>query len=297
MMDPIIAFIVSIYHSGERDLSMRIYGLDFTSAPSDAKPITCAVCDYDGDTLAVQALDCLPDFETFEAFLAQPGPWIAGFDFPFGLPVAALAAWELDRGDWAAMVQAIGALDKAAFLAQIEAFRDARPSGKKHPLRHTDHVAGAISPLMVHGIPVGRMFFTGAPRLLRAGVHVVPCHPTGDPRVALETYPALVARRWLGKRPYKSDTPAKQTRDRLLAREALIAHLHTGARDAFGVAVALPDALARTLSSDPTGDRLDAVLCALQAAWASEQPDYGVPSEVDAAALEGWIVGPLRSGA
>ena len=33
---------------------------------------------------------------------------------------------------------------------------------------------------------------------------------------------------------------------------------------------------------------LDAVLCLMQAAWASRQPDHGLPANVDP--LEGWIV-------
>ena len=36
------------------------------------------------------------------------------------------------------------------------------------------------------------------------------------------------------------------------------------------------------------GDRLDAVLCLVQAAWASTQPRFGLPADVDP--LEGWIV-------
>jgi hypothetical protein len=42
------------------------------------------------------------------------------------------------------------------------------------------------------------------------------------------------------------------------------------------------------LVADASGDRLDAVLCLLQAAWARTQPDYGRPAEADM--LEGWIV-------
>jgi len=38
---------------------------------------------------------------------------------------------------------------------------------------------------------------------------------------------------------------------------------------------------------DASGDRLDAALCLVQAAWASLQPGYGLPKEVDA--VEGWI--------
>ena len=35
-------------------------------------------------------------------------------------------------------------------------------------------------------------------------------------------------------------------------------------------------------------DRLDAVLCLVQAAWASTRPQHGLPSNIDP--LEGWIV-------
>ncbi len=271
---------------------MLIYGLDFTSAPGKRKPITCAVCDYDGAKLTLQALDRFAGFAPFEAFLARPGAWIAGFDFPFGLPVAALETWGFGRATWAGYVAALHRLGKAVFLARVKAFRDARPPGYKHPLRHTDRVAGAVSPLMVHGVPVGRMFFEGAPRLLAAGLCVIPCHPNGDARIALETYPALAARRWLGKRAYKSDTPRKQTRDHRLARETLVAHLRVESRDVFGVTLYLPEPLARVLTGDPSGDSLDALLCALQAAWACAQPGYSVPPDVDAASLEGWIAAP-----
>ena len=42
------------------------------------------------------------------------------------------------------------------------------------------------------------------------------------------------------------------------------------------------------LVDDARGDALDAVLCLMQAAWASLQPGWGLPSDVDP--LEGWIV-------
>jgi len=42
------------------------------------------------------------------------------------------------------------------------------------------------------------------------------------------------------------------------------------------------------LTSDISGDRLDAVLCLVQAAWASRQPGHGLPGQVDP--VEGWIL-------
>jgi hypothetical protein len=44
-----------------------------------------------------------------------------------------------------------------------------------------------------------------------------------------------------------------------------------------------------SLVRDASGDRLDAVLCVLQAAWAWQRRsgNYGLPSKIDP--LEGWI--------
>jgi hypothetical protein len=46
------------------------------------------------------------------------------------------------------------------------------------------------------------MFFEGAPRLLKAGVSILPCHPTDDSRICVEAYPRLVAKKYL-QRKYK----------------------------------------------------------------------------------------------
>ena len=42
------------------------------------------------------------------------------------------------------------------------------------------------------------------------------------------------------------------------------------------------------LVADGSGDTLDAVICAVQAAWAVGQPRYGLPERVPRA--EGWII-------
>jgi len=47
--------------------------------------------------------------------------------------------------------------------------------------------------------------------------------------------------------------------------------------------------------ADPQGDKLDAALCLLLAAWADTQPGYGMPADIDA--LEGWIVAADGHGA
>jgi hypothetical protein len=60
---------------------MKIYGLDFTSAPSLKKPITYAQCRLDEDGLFLERLGCLTSFDEFESFLSQPGPWTAEWIF------------------------------------------------------------------------------------------------------------------------------------------------------------------------------------------------------------------------
>ncbi|HEX6157541.1 MAG TPA: DUF429 domain-containing protein, partial [Burkholderiales bacterium] len=66
---------------------MRVYGVDFTCAPRRAKAITVAAGVFRNATLRIEEIENLPSFAEFEAFLARPGPWIGGFDFPFGLPL------------------------------------------------------------------------------------------------------------------------------------------------------------------------------------------------------------------
>ncbi|MBV8500090.1 MAG: hypothetical protein JO006_00035 [Paucibacter sp.] len=85
----------------------------------------------------------------------------------------------------------------------------------------------------------------------------------------------------------KSEDPSKQTVDRLIARKDLIKALEQG-RTHLSLRLKLTNALRDVLSADARGDLLDAELCLMQAAWASGQPNYGLPAEMDP--LEGWII-------
>jgi hypothetical protein len=109
----------------------------------------------------------------------------------------------------------------------------------------------------------------------------------------LEAYPALVARKWLGRRSYKSDDPQKQTPEHQNSRQDLLAGLLSPQFQAYyGFQLDLNEPLKHQLINDPTGDSLDACLCAIQAAWAYIQRDhhYGIPTTCDP--LEGWIIDP-----
>ena len=135
--------------------------------------------------------------------------------------------------------------------------------------------------------PVALMFHEGAPRILAAGVHV-PALATGDrARVALEAYPGLLVRKQLGLRAsYKSDTRREQTRERRAVRGAVMAALKRG--KPLGVQLRVGEALEKTVLADGSGDLLDAIICAVQAAWAATRPNYGIPASAPAG--EGWIV-------
>lgn len=272
---------------------MKVYGIDFTSRPTRHKPITCLECELTGEHLQAGQLTTWEDFEGFEAALRRPGPWIAGIDFPFGQARRFIETIAWPRS-WAGYVAHAQSLDREGFRAALDDYRASRPPGDKEHRRATDMAAGSISPQKLYGTPVGLMFFEGAPRLRAAGV-TIPELQDGDPeRIVVEAYPGLLARTVIGKRPYKQDTKAKQTGEQAKARKDLLEALIGGAAQSiYGLRVNAPGALTR----DPGGDHLDALLCAVQAAWAwtRRNEGFGAPDDLDP--LEGWIADPgLASG-
>jgi len=271
---------------------MKILGIDFTSAPSKIKPITCAVGELTDNQLHVTAVQRLSTFAAFEQALAQSGPYIAGFDFPFSQPRRLIEnlGWPTD---WAELVTLISAMGKEAFESEIRRYADSQSVGDKLHRRQTDVRASAISPMKLDFVPVGKMFFQGASRLLAAGLNILPCHPTSDNRIALEVYPALVNRRFNRKLSYKQDNVARQTDQHTAARSALVDSLFSSLfADTYGFTLKLDSAVSSAAIADKSGDTLDAVLCAVQAAWASLTPNFGIPLDCDP--LEGWIVDPSQ---
>lgn len=271
--------------------SLRLLGVDFTSAPRRSKPITVARAWLADDTgggpsLQVEAVDALESFAAFEALLDEPGPWIGGFDFPFGLPRTAVAdlGWP---SDWRGLALACAQMPRAAFRACLDAHRQARAVGDRYVHRAVDRPAGSHSPLKLVNPPVALMFLEGAARLARAGITVAG-HVEGDPRrVAIEAYPGYLVRT-ITRLPYKSDTRSKQTPQRAGARVAILDALCRGEHP-LGIRVSAPPLLLDRALADASGDTLDAIVCALQAGWALRQPRFGVPAGTDP--IEGWIAG------
>lgn len=267
---------------------MRVLGIDFTSRPRRRKPITCLECTLVEDELQAGELKEWCSFEEFESALQAPGPWIAGIDFPFGFPRKFIENMGWPE-TWRAYVEHAKSLGREGFRTALDEYRSPRPPGDKEHLRVTDIRAGSISPQKLYGVPVALMFFEGAPRLRGSGV-TIPLLQEGDPeRIVVEAYPGVLARHLIGRHGYKQDTKRKQTKEQYEARVRLMKEiLGDKFHQHYGVSVCAP----KELADDPAGDCLDALLCAIQAAWAWSMRDkhFGAPTDTDA--LEGWIADP-----
>ncbi len=270
---------------------MNIIGVDFTSAPRRAKPITVAHGHSDGAALHIDKVVGHADWASYEAWLAQPGPWVGAFDFPFGLSRELVEHLGWPR-TWGELVAYCATLPRAELRATFKAFCDARPVGNKCAHRVTDGPAGSSPSMKWVNPPVAYMFHEGTRRLLQAGVTVFGLH-AGDPqRIALEGYPGLVARA-VTRASYKSDERVKQTAERRAARETIVAALESGAHP-LGIRLQVDKRLRRQLVEEGAADWLDAVLCAVAAAWSVQRPHYGLPVEMDP--VEGWTVGAAHGG-
>ena len=137
---------------------MKILGIDFTSSPSRRKQIACVYAELSGVDLKVQNLDRWEDFASFEATLGQPGPWIAGIDFPFGQSSTFITniGWPQE---WSDYVGHVGRMSRPEFREYLDSYRKDRPPGDKEHRRITDIAAGSISPQKLFGVPVGLMFY------------------------------------------------------------------------------------------------------------------------------------------
>jgi hypothetical protein len=267
---------------------MDIFGIDFTSTPKRNKPLTCLHCVLNDDNLQAGELQEWQSFSEFEKALSQPGPWIAGLDFPFGQARRFIETigWP---DTWQGYTDYVGTMDRKTFRVLLDDYRAGRPAGDKEHKRACDKAAGSISPQKLYGTPVGLMFFEGAPRLRKSGVSI-PGLQEGDPnRIVVEAYPGMLARSVIGRRPYKQDTKAKQTQEQHEARHDMLkAILEGDIYNVYGIRVEAP----LSLTDDPSGDQLDALLCCIQAAWAwkNRSSNYGMLDDMDV--LEGWIADP-----
>lgn len=273
-----------------------LLGCDFTSAPSRRKPITLALGRLDRGRVLLQRLETFDSLDAWAERLSsgECTPWVGGFDLPFGLPreLVTTLGWPTD---WLPCMRHYASLSREQIRTAFAAFCDARPVGAKFAHRATDGPAGSSPSMKWVNPPVAYMLHAGASRLVDAGVSLPGLYAGDAQRVALEAYPGLLARSVLANASYKSDTKAKQTPERLIARKTLVNALESGQAPLLqgaGLRLKLSHAQRDALADDPSGDTLDAVLCLLQAAWALRQhegghPRWGLPAFDP---LEGWIV-------
>ena len=272
---------------------MRVIGIDFTSAPSRSKHITQLICDFNDGLLSPIHYARWQDFEHFEEFLREPGPWIAGIDFPFGQSRRFIenSNWPMD---WTAYTARLAEMTDKEFQEELELYKIGRAQGDKEHRRKIDILASSISPQKLYGVPVAKMFFQGVRRISRANV-TIPHLKRGDlERIVVEAYPGVLARQLIGRQPYKNDTKSKQTPALEAARSEIITLLKNDAVvESHGVELQISKDLTDEMILDASGDLLDALLCAIQAAWSWTKRDegFGAPPDVDT--LEGWIADPM----
>lgn len=269
---------------------MILLGVDFSSAPTRRKPLYAVRGHLEGARLVVDKLETLHDFRALDAFLRRPGPWLAGFDFPFGQPARVIEAlgWP---GHWPDMARHVGRLGRTGTRDALLRFVASQSQGHKRPQRVCDAASGGASPVNTINPPVGLMFAEGVPRLVASGV-AIPGLREGDPeRTVIETYPGVLARAVIGRTSYKGKG---DTASRALKRDARRAILDACSAEAlvetYGCRLEISDALRAQAEADTDADLLDSLLCLIQTAWASRQADYSKPR--DLVSCEGWIADP-----
>ena len=175
---------------------MKIFGINFNHSPSPKKPITIAICDFKvSQGLSVTKVVPLSSLKEFNEFLKQKGPWFAGVNFPLGQPNLFVKRMNLPD-KWSSYAKDINRWKLEGFENKVKQFKSKLPKGTKEPLRLTDTMAGAESPLKSSQHHLPQKFFEGIHCLLKAGVSILPCNPKNDKRVVLETFPDLVAQRF-----------------------------------------------------------------------------------------------------
>lgn len=266
----------------------RVYGVDFSSAPSNRKPITVAIGELVGQFYQLDQVVGLTSLQAFEDFLAHDGPWVAGFDLPFSLPRPLIEHYGWPT-EWPDFIRWYGAQSRETLRQQFKMFCDERPVGNKYVYRRTDKPAGSSPAMRWTNPPVAWMLHAGAPRMLQAGLHIPGlfngCDAIDQQRIALEAYPGFTARK-VSRLSYKSDDPSKQTAERQAVRRQIISALVDG-RAGLSVRLSLTPSWHKKFIADGSGDLMDAAICALQAAHALTMPNYGFPLDMDP--LEGWI--------
>ncbi|MEB3206008.1 MAG: DUF429 domain-containing protein [Vampirovibrionales bacterium] len=276
---------------------MLCVGIDFTSAPRKCKPITAVFAQRQSDRLLVTGLEHWVSFDALRQWLTTSvaQTWLCAIDAPLSFPYAFWEFFDWPADNWQRCAEKLSQLSMQAFEAMVAQYSQTQAPGQKLPMRPTDRLTKSSSPVRLYRVPVGRMAFRLWPILLESTVDIRPVHTSERPqhRTMIEGYPAMVARAFIGKTPYKSELscPDRSPSHRRARQMLLEAVQQDGCQDLYGFRVDLPEAIASTMLEDFRGDSLDAMSCCMQAAWAASREDFGIPRNIKAA-KEGWIVDP-----
>jgi hypothetical protein len=255
---------------------MRVYGIDFTCNPSRRKPITCAVCDIDNGILRCEQVLTWSNkkFADFEKILVSEGPWIMGIDTAFGLAKKFIEENKWPK-QWTGYIAIVNGMSKREFREFLDLYKQPRPVGDKEHKRVVDKRTGAMSP---QNRRVNGIFYEATRRIVDSKTNIPLLRPLDKcNETIVETYPGHLARNILGRIGYRDSRVEEISFSQKELRARILQKLDW---------VIAPG----SIIDDPTGDQLDALLCAVQAAWAWSKRDanYGIPSTADP--LEGWIV-------
>ncbi len=271
---------------------MKIFGVNFTDNPTPKRPITIAHCVFKkSHGLSVNKVESFSAISDFELFLKEKGPWFAGVNFPLGQPKQFLDKMSLPP-EWNHYIKDIQKWKQTGFEKKVKQYLSKLPKGTKTPLRITDIFAGVGSPLKATGNHSLHQFFGGSNCLLKSGASIIPCFPKKDNRVIIETLPALVARRF----KVQEKTGKKTKSDSEHIHKEVIKGLETPEFEHdFDFKLFIDDTLKLKCIEDANGYSLDAILSAVQTAWAYNmgKPNYGIPDlQHPSIQSEGWIIDP-----
>ncbi len=262
---------------------MMLAGADYTSAPRKRKPIAVCHAELGGAEVHILRLEDCPSHEEFERVLR--GLSLVGIDAPLGQPLAFLAAIYPEAMTRAEVVAKLRDETMETWVEKCRSYRGR--DGERELFRACDRRATACSPMKCFFIPVGRMFLRAVQSLENTGF-VLAGLQDGEKK-AVEAYPTLAVENLTGQRSYKTDDPRKDTEARREVRRQVVNALRsTEPLPGYGLKVKISEDILAGLADDSKADRLDAILAAIQTAWAATQPNFGVPVSVDP--REGTIV-------
>lgn len=274
---------------------MHLLGIGFHDTPSPRRPIRVVHAALEVSGARLEGFEDCERGEAFDALLARPGPWLGAFDFPFGFARELVVA----RGwpqQWDDLVGHLERLSRGELGAELREFCASHPRRNRFAGRATERALGVPPAMGRIGTPHALRLRVGASRLRSADV-TIPGVRAGDPqRVAIEANPARVAVS-VTRGVWRSGLRRGRGDVRELERERLVDALERGLTD-LGVSIQVPRAERAAIVADDRGDRLAALICVAQAAWAARRPRFGLPTGIDS--LEGWIAFPevaLAAGA